>query len=359
MSPLWAFILWQLSLSLFAFFWGGCPCCVCEIFEDLFTRANSTDISANWSEVAGDWSIVSNRLGAPATANAIAIYTGDSGQATVHVQVRARSNTSGDKLRLIVGYQSATDYFCGEVTFGATGTGALKIISRAGGVDTTLFSLSGAVALNADKILRLCVGDDGTIYFENLVADRTAITAGAVGVGTGGTAAGTMSFDEFHYYKAEGSCTHCCRACADAPPLYWDVTLPTMLNSVCLSCASHSGQTYRVTRCTGGGIIDSVDGDCVWSLSGLSPCVDFGLSVVITRDASLTPDYKIGVRAGTFGAVHCGMSNSIAWASTSSNPIDCSTTHVVPRLAASDSSPVPCTAGTSDPGDSITIVPVF
>lgn len=365
MDALWAFILWQLSLSLFAFFWGGCPCCTCDIFDDVFTRANSTNIGSNWSEDAGDWSIVSNKLQAPASAHALATYTGDATQTTVHAQVTVRSNTAGDKVRLVVGCTGTGDYFCGELKFGTTVPSAnttLKIFHRSGGTDTELATLTlKGTAPNLDATIRLCVGTDGSIYFGlgtnvGIVADRCGVGAGSVGVATGDTAAGTITFDSWLLDKAEGSCLYCCRGCAGENPLAWDVTLPTLTNGTCASCSSHSGQTYRITRCQASAAPGVALGDCYWRNFGLTPCNGvngFGLLMRILQGGGV---WTMQVYLGDKFADHpCGMATNITWGDAfTADPIDCATTYVLPRGA--DSGGEPCDEVS---GNSATIVPVF
>src|SRR5690348_17002017 len=40
----------------------GCGGTTCSLFSDNFTRADSTSIGASWTEVFGNWEIISNTL---------------------------------------------------------------------------------------------------------------------------------------------------------------------------------------------------------------------------------------------------------------------------------------------------------
>lgn len=367
MSPLWAFILWQLSLSLFAFFWGGCPCCTCDIFDDLFTRANSTDIGSNWSEDAGDWQIATNKLQSPASAFALATYTGDASNATVHAQVAVRTTSAGDKVRLVVGCTGTGDYFCGELKFGTGVTAAnttLKIFQRSGGTDTELATATiKGTAPNLDATIRLCVGTDGTIYFGlgtniGIVADRCGVGAGSVGLATGDTAAGTITFDTFALDKSEGSCLYCCRGCSGESPLAWDVTLPALTNGTCASCSSHSSQTYRISRCQASAIPGVTIGDCYWKNWALTPCNGVNGFGLLLRFLNPAGDWQVRLSLGDKFVDHpCGVATQIVWQDTfTADPIDCATTYVLPRASGEDSGGEPCDEVS---GNSATIVPVF
>ena len=59
----WLYLSFSMLFLLGFMFSPSCQCCEdCILFEDDFNRANSTTVGNGWTEVAGDWEIVSNEL---------------------------------------------------------------------------------------------------------------------------------------------------------------------------------------------------------------------------------------------------------------------------------------------------------
>ena len=92
-------------------------CCVCEIFNDNFTGANSDTVGNGWVEVDGDWDIVSNELahvsGTPGMCLHDSVNWFGSNNMVVYAKIGGFVN--GSKHRLIVqSNEDGSEYFYGE-----------------------------------------------------------------------------------------------------------------------------------------------------------------------------------------------------------------------------------------------------
>ena len=192
----------------------GFCCCGCEYFADNFNRDDETDIGADWTEVAGDWSIASNKL-AISSANAIAdcLATGGTNGRIVVVTVQA-ANT-GDKIRVYLSRNptpGGTSYYA-EIIWGASGT--VKLYE--GAVEKG----SAALATSTSAIeVRLCGSYNEMVCWAgtSVVAGTTASTnwlaAGYdAALGTGATCTGQATFEDFSlesHFTDDPACEPCC-----------------------------------------------------------------------------------------------------------------------------------------------------
>lgn len=163
-------------------------------FTDDFNRANSTDLGANWVEVSGDWSIVSNQLSPGSAGGTIilraagAMDTSDhSAQATIAATtaashgVWARGNSN-----ISQGYLWRND-----------GT-SWNLFSVVGGSFTSIGSYAAAAA-PGDVAKIQCVGSTIKGFVngvERVSVVNSAVTTGT-SVGIRSESSGSIKFDDF------------------------------------------------------------------------------------------------------------------------------------------------------------------
>ena len=199
-----------------AFFFAGCTCCsdfpcpTYYIFVDEFTRSDSTDIGADWTEVAGDWSIASNKLRI-SSANALALCDVFDASLPNHpMSVVFRMSANGDKARVIVNYTDSSNYDFVEFQLGAT-TSTMRLYTRVGGSNTQISveyeSTAGTSPTTGDDItMEICahanyISANATWGAAGLfAASRTTNTGNQAAVATGDTVTGNVDFDSFKFY---------------------------------------------------------------------------------------------------------------------------------------------------------------
>lgn len=219
----------------------GCCCdAACAVLTDDFHRADSTSLGADWSEVAGDWSVASNRLtvsgGSRWLRTTAAAGTDTHGYGTV--QAVCRSSAAGDQLRVGFGDSGAsTPAVYAELTVGGAGTAKLRIKDSGG---TTLGECDVTAAINVDHTVKLCVQFSDVPapdedYFAAAWLNGVRLLAAYVSInfvassygwlGTG-TITGTPVFDDFEFNTLAGrvyntdcpTCLHCCWPHTDEMP---------------------------------------------------------------------------------------------------------------------------------------------
>jgi hypothetical protein len=206
----------------------GCRCCGCDYAKDEFTRANTSTLGSTWNERSGSWNIASNKATTSST-NALAIHnTPADPSLPMVVEATVKGATTNDLLRLIIGYLDDNNYLFAEAKIN-TGTSALRLWKRSGGVNMALAAASGSTttqALNA-WTFRLCYRN-GMFSMGGDITGQTvsAIAPGSYGgIATGGTVGSLITFDDFRISggKSENAlrCPVCgggCSCCTDGGP---------------------------------------------------------------------------------------------------------------------------------------------
>lgn len=255
----------------------GCCCESCVFFEDDFDRADSSGLGADWTEVAGDWTIAGNLLRITTTG---AVVTCDTlqpdGEDKLRVRATIKSNTNGSTARIIAAYQDSNNYIYGQASFGTGAT--IKLFSRAGGIDTELDTQSITLALNTAYEFVLCVNADvGFASFFVGVSDlhgEATVPAGGgkFGLGTGGGSPGQIDFNDVSGVLVSVECGDCgmnCPACiAGTERLQYQLVVAGLTDSACSTCESANG-TYVVTL-----VADHPDGPCTFSADISPPICD-------------------------------------------------------------------------------------
>ena len=197
----------------------SCLCCGpdCGICSDDWAGiADGPDISTGtdcgWTKTAGAWSVASNKL---RTSSTSAIALSNTTQATSadeghRVSVVASTDTDGGKLRIVLDYADADNYWFAELEIGASKT--MRIVERTAGVETDRGTLTTSTMVSTAYRLDFCISD-GLAVFRNhdkndvIVTNTVSLHAGAdkFGVGTG-TVAGTCDFDDFDGLKRNADC---------------------------------------------------------------------------------------------------------------------------------------------------------
>lgn len=203
---------------------GWYPCCSgCVYFEDDFNRPDSTNLGADWTEVAEDWEIKTNKLQV-SDSNAIVTCdeTNPDGTA-ITATCTLKGAAEGDQLRILVDYVDSNNYWFGEIEWGpAGGTGALRLWKRSGGSNSCRGRLPLPAAISTAACdLVVCVGD-GTISAKCGTVILTAAhneTTSTMGLATG-TVAGAVTFDDLSLEKHEEDDADC-PACEDDQCIYF------------------------------------------------------------------------------------------------------------------------------------------
>lgn len=278
---------------------GGscCPCEDCQLFRDYFNRAAGTDLGSNWTEAAGQWTLESpSRL---ATDDTSAIVLSTTTSSAVGIAVTAKG-ASGDKVRLIAGYQDANNYFYAEFTWG---TGTIDLYKRSGGSDTLLQTGTGTLLNGTFARISLCLDGSGNVRAAGgaivVAASSTAPTGSQYGLGTGATNSGSVQFTVAESYVVSATCeacpviiehvgcnppfNNCCQQEDEAYQYEVDLGAGGYVNDNCNNCAAVSG-VFVLTR---------VGSDCAWryeddafcpqTCSSGSPSSNWSLLITLQR----------------------------------------------------------------------------
>jgi len=262
-----------------------CNCESCVIATDAFDRADSTDLGANWREVAGSWEILSEEL-TTASADAFArhLVPHPDGEFFVKVSAFVKGADVGDQLRVMGPVWGDDDFLFVELTIGAE-CGTLQLFRSDGGVITELSEATAVYGAVPDKfhLLSICYQEQGSYYsapsllvgkvqtastgvgtitrWMAAFVDLTGETPDADGV-TGGVGTGDLTadayFDDFRIEKAK-STLH--PECPDCPLCIVQEDLFQTLDLSCewdiLSGTWTTGSGSGALTCTASGTIIS------------------------------------------------------------------------------------------------------
>lgn len=244
----------------------GCGCCGCTEFEDVFTRADSSNIGSDWSEESGAWEIASNKL--KGTSNGIAVYNTAVSQNSYKVQAVVRSDTANDQVGLVAYYTDANNYYSVILDIGA-GARTLKIFETSGGVTTERDSASvSAAAVDTDHTISLCITHDGSTA--RLVARFGASTfaywedsSPLTGPGKAGvyrkSAAGVTTWDDFAIDLTNtDTCPDCGIPCCfdELVPVCLKLVVSGLVDNTCTDCNELNGVEFTFRH----------NGGCGWNL---------------------------------------------------------------------------------------------
>lgn len=204
-------------------------CCDCPSWSDDFERANSTDLGPDWTEIAGDSFIESNRLKCTYSGgkNALVIceQKPQGNQLSYYIQVSLYNRAEGDIHRVIVNYVDEDNYYFVHVLCGAFPTvGTIALYRRALGIDTELISRN----YTSDPNVRITVCFDGdTFSVQDDVTDLLFAPAGPLTTDppsdvyrAGLAGAGPAYFNDFYFsehWSTNEKCPRCCCYCEHTP----------------------------------------------------------------------------------------------------------------------------------------------
>jgi hypothetical protein len=199
---------------LLAGFGLGPGCCCgssCAIVSDSF---GANDISTNWTTASsGSWSISGGNLSTTSTSAYLINTTAHAGGIAAATATCTIAGSSGNIGRLIVGWKDSSHYIAAEIKFGSGGY--IRLIQNG----TTLSSFTGTFPTSAT--VTLCVTSDqsaasastvdsgGTARFAQGLLTAPASGSQYVGVGTGATNSGGITFDSFSSSRTDNSCPPC------------------------------------------------------------------------------------------------------------------------------------------------------
>lgn len=198
-------------------------CCDCEVFEDDFDRADTSDLGEAWSEEEGDWSIVTNAVECDA-ADGVLLHAGVLTEETLDVEVIVNLDTIDDVARLVIGAADADDFYFAQVRV-TEDCAFLRLGQMVAGVITWLSEEAaqvedaGLYGRGEDLRLHVCYANE--VLKANVMATTEGAMLGAfqavevtlpssyqIGLATG-TQTGTIRFLSFAASKC-GTCTQRC-----------------------------------------------------------------------------------------------------------------------------------------------------
>lgn len=123
-------------------------CCGCPEYADSFTRTDSTDLGADWTEVAGNWEIKSNQLYEPGNSGAIALYDKTVRTNYMSASIKIKNEALGGVYRLYIAWADGSNHILATYHRWAYDSGTnpnsdwatLSLHSVVGGVSTELDS---------------------------------------------------------------------------------------------------------------------------------------------------------------------------------------------------------------------------
>lgn len=252
-------------------------CCCCPVYSDTF---GGSDLDG-WTEDAGSWSEGS---GVASTSSTTAVLSCDTEHLDGDVRIIATVTTaSGNYARLILGFVDTDNYFYAEFRFHAS-TGQILIVERSGGSDTTLATKTN-VAYGASSDLTfehrsgmfVATGGDDCITSDD--SDNEP-SNGVTALGTGGTVASAVDFDDVEITKmrdgcASATCPVVCSNCSSSEaPLQWLVKIVGVANDDSDECVDFYSGTYLLRQ----------NSACTWNCNSVnegSGLLGVGLEVVV------------------------------------------------------------------------------
>ena len=206
----------------------GCCCGDCVIFVDDFNRADSTAVDG-WTEVSGDWSILSNQLHETGTVGATIIANAASPDVSFYVAVDVPSVAENAIYRVIVNYVDASNYHFAEFEF-LIDTLKIRLYKRSGGTNTQLVSKEwGDVeVVGIEESFLVCFSSK--IFYASQkyapycawIVDPIAHATGKqAGLGNGSSV--TIDYDNFSFERSGDTVVGClvcgCRCNGDPLPM--------------------------------------------------------------------------------------------------------------------------------------------
>lgn len=232
----------------------GCPCCdlPCEIFDDDFTRANSTDLGSNWDEISGGWEISSNKLSCTSVGTLICTVPQTTDDVNSGQYVSTTFNTggfsTGNKIRLLA---DATDdgssYYGVEVEVLSNKIRLFKdgslLVERELPTIGTSEAITLELCVRKDHVTGICSRDGSVIGSIAIAATRmnNRYTGILTAVGT----ATTFSVFTFKRMSRAGTLDDCpeCRSSSDCglcvndvSPEYVKLVFSGIANNDCADC---------------------------------------------------------------------------------------------------------------------------
>lgn len=245
------------GLGVVAFFFVTCACCAsCELFNDLFNRANGTAIGADWAEEAGDWEISGNAL-RTSSSNAVAVLGTPITHDNYVITAKVKTLSASDPLRIMI-REDANNYVLCEVQSHITSTSLtdryLRIATVAAGVETEQVRV-GLPHPYAPFDLEVCVYSEGQVQVRvfgngNTPAQALAFITPAgqqIAVGTGASIGSMVELDQLLIRRRETGCTNCQKCCA---PIWIDDINPVDTNPAEEMQVEVSGLSHTGTGCT-------------------------------------------------------------------------------------------------------------
>jgi hypothetical protein len=240
-----------------------CCCLGCEIVVDDFDRADNTNLGGNWTELTGAWEIKDNRI-QETTGSGKAITTASNpyNVQESHASVNLIDIKAGTIYRLLINYNTPTDYLWGEYTWDGGATADLSVGSGVGAAWETVQVpapvLGGVPAIRTEG-LSLCrsrdglnanVDSDATTAWKCNIPDNNGRKAGleVTALGSGVTEA---IFDDFAYlvhWISDPDCPICPCDCQEAcMPHRVEMTFVVGDGLVC-DCGALGGTTSTSAR---------------------------------------------------------------------------------------------------------------
>lgn len=230
-------------------------CCTCFTSRDDFTRANSTNLGADWTETSGDWSILSNNA-TVAAANAVLTYVPTlpgSAAGNVNTQITAHP---GDASRVISRLYGASGNVYGEMDDDGTAfTTTFRLFVSGSEVQSIVFGgPSGGASLSlcwTSTKATLVYGTDSLGANAELTWESSASgNAGAIGTGSESTQT-TFTFFEITDHQENTSycepCINCIDACGDGLPATVEITFANIANGAC-TCSGLNSVPFVLDR---------------------------------------------------------------------------------------------------------------
>ena len=250
-----------------------CDCSLhrnCLVCADNFDRDNDTNIATDstclWTEEAGAWEINTNKLRSTGSGHRVALSGVDASDPQVNIYCYPQGGPTGTA-RIVFNYTDVSNYLCAEVDFSASSP-RMRIISRAGGTDTTLDIVT--ITLPSGSVvgsLAVCTRDSGggrQIYCEwrhgsliyGLTVSGEPMTSSKWGLAA--TGSNVVIFDNVACIRAEHAVCLCippeCVNCLDDPPAQIQAEFAGVANASCQLC-----NTFNNT------FILNYIGECFWS----------------------------------------------------------------------------------------------
>jgi hypothetical protein len=203
----------------------GCDTLDCTLFADDFNRADTTTLS-DYTEVSGNWAIVSNRLDPPAALEALLKVNLSTPVSPDGVRISAVCNfgSATGHMGLIVDYVDSSNYQYANIECTGSASATLQLIQVSGGTPNNLTTATSipSFSWSADTSLTVCW--DGE-YIAATIGDITVptLTDAAATTDGGGDFTGlriasvgtSARFDDLNVSSMADGCPRCsqCDSC--------------------------------------------------------------------------------------------------------------------------------------------------